>query len=70
MKQTVIHQISKREGYVICSNRRNAPRISVQVCERACLSKDTCEEYRLYMSVRDKQRTLPFALAKQGAACQ
>jgi hypothetical protein len=44
-------------GYIMCSHRKNTPRISVKVCEHSCQFKDGCKEYRIFFddwSVKSK----------------
>jgi hypothetical protein len=70
MQHTDDCQAGRTQGYVICHNRRNAPRISVQVCERACRCKDTCEEYRFYVRSHEKRPPVPPVFGEQGAVFQ
>jgi hypothetical protein len=37
-------------GYIMCSHRKNTPRISVRVCEQSCQFKEECKEYRIFFN--------------------
>jgi hypothetical protein len=36
--------------YIMCSHRKNTPRISVKVCEQSCQFKSECKEYRMFFN--------------------
>jgi hypothetical protein len=31
--------------YIVCTSKRNAPRVNVLVCKEKCPLKDSCDEY-------------------------
>ncbi len=70
MKEAAAQHVEQTQGYVICANRKNAPRISVHVCERACRSKNDCEEYQLFLTGESKQKGLLFSIRDQRVICQ
>lgn len=38
----------KESVYILCGNRKNTPRISIEVCERSCRLKERCKQYRTF----------------------
>lgn len=38
----------KENVYILCGNRKNTPRISIEVCERSCRLKEKCKQYRTF----------------------
>jgi hypothetical protein len=41
--------------YIVCRKKRNAPRLSVRVCQERCTLKNKCNEYVAYLKVPIKQ---------------
>lgn len=39
---------TKESVYILCGNRKNTPRISIEVCERSCRLKEKCKQYRTF----------------------
>ena len=62
-------QENRDQAYIICDHRRNAPRISVKVCERSCKMKDCCVEYKLYLSPPMAEQAAAIAAEAPGASC-
>lgn len=43
---------TKETVYILCGNRKNTPRISIEVCERGCRLKEKCKQYRIFFQGR------------------
>jgi hypothetical protein len=38
-------------GYIVCPNKRNAPRVNVLVCRERCPMKEECPAYAEYVQM-------------------
>jgi hypothetical protein len=48
-------------NYVVCHKKRNAPRLSIRICEEKCECKNDCKEYlaTIKMPVIQKDVSIP-----------
>lgn len=37
--------------YIVCTRKRNSPRLNVRICKEKCPYKDDCKEYLSYQKV-------------------
>jgi hypothetical protein len=35
--------------YIVCSKKRNSPRLNVRICQQKCVLKENCKEYLSYL---------------------
>jgi putative component of membrane protein insertase Oxa1/YidC/SpoIIIJ protein YidD len=46
------HNVKTVTSYIICYRRKNAPRLSVMICERNCRFKTECQEYKMFFALQ------------------
>jgi hypothetical protein len=37
--------------YIVCQKKRNNPRMDIRVCNKKCLIKDECAEYKSFSKI-------------------
>ena len=55
-------------GYIVCPNKRNAPRVNVLVCRERCPMKEQCPAYIEHVEIRLTESTLSSRLNAQEIA--
>lgn len=54
--------------YIVCPNKRNAPRINVLVCRERCPMNTECPAYAAHAELFAAETTFPVSLNTQQAA--
>jgi hypothetical protein len=55
-------------GYIVCPNKRNAPRVNVLVCRERCPMKEECPAYAEYIEMPLTETALSSHLETQKVA--
>jgi len=51
--------------YIVCPNKRNAPRMNILVCRERCPMKEDCSVYNAHIEIPLRRENLPLPMKVQ-----